>query len=132
MNGIATFNDISLNTVASNYTMAATSGVATAAPATSAFTITAGPASQMVFNSGGTLIVSNNCIGPYQLTLEDAGGNITTNTAGGTINLSVNGSASIYGTSSCGGTLSHATVASSASTSGLYFLYLTLENLTHR
>src|SRR5438105_920353 len=103
--------------------MNATSSGLTAAPISTPFTITVGPASQMVF-SGPTSIVQNDCSGPYTLTIKDAGGNTAINSSASTwdISLSSTDSAAIYGTSACSSPISQIGIASQQSISNNFYV----------
>ncbi|HEX7546391.1 MAG TPA: hypothetical protein VF368_06670, partial [Gemmatimonadaceae bacterium] len=74
--GVATFTDISLNKVATGYTLRAASGSLTSATTTS-FNIGAGPAASIAINGGNsqTARVNTTLATPLSVIVRDAGGN---------------------------------------------------------
>ncbi len=112
VNGIATFSDLSIDTVNSGYTLTASSGSLT--PDTSnSFDITQAPATQVVFNQEPTNNIAGVNFSP-SLTVEfqDANGNIVpTETSNITIAFGTDPST---GAATLGGTLTIAAVAGTA------------------
>ena len=85
-NGVATFSSLSINNAGTGYTLAATSAGLTAATS-SAFNVTAGTASKLVFSVQPSNTAAGASITPaVTVTIQDAGGNtVTTSTAAVTI-----------------------------------------------
>lgn len=135
VNGIATFNNIKLDKAGTTYTMNATSSGLTAAPTTSAFTISAGAATQISIATAATAPAT--CAGPFTIQAKDAGGNNSTNNISGSawsINLSVSsGSAVFYAgtdTGCTGSTVTTASIASGANSGTFYLKDPTAETFT--
>ncbi len=82
VNGVVTFSDLSINKVGTGYQLAASSGALTGATS-SAFNITVGPATQLVFTQQPTGSTPNVAF-PTQpiVQVQDAGGNVKTTGAG--------------------------------------------------
>ena len=82
VNGVASFPTLTLNKTGNGYTLAARAG--TLRPATStAFTVTPGPATQLVFSGQPTTVVAGRAFAPpVQVTAWDAEGNTATGFTG--------------------------------------------------
>lgn len=108
VSGIATFDDISIDTVASGYTFDFTSGSLSGATSTS-FDITQAPATQVVFTQDPSNVEINNNIAP-SITVEfrDANG-ILVPTESSNVSLAINNDPS-SGAATLGGTLIQAAV----------------------
>jgi hypothetical protein len=78
VNGVATFSDLSVDKTATGYTLAAgASGLASAASA--AFSITPGPAAQLIFTGQPSSATAGVAVSPaVQVTVQDAYGNTVT------------------------------------------------------
>jgi hypothetical protein len=75
--GVATFSTLTLDRVATDYTLAATSGVLTGATST-AFNVTPGPVGRLVFLSSPVDLVAGETIQPaLQVQAQDGFGNVT-------------------------------------------------------
>jgi hypothetical protein len=125
--GVATFSGLSVNKVGT-YTLTATSADYSSI-VSSGFTISAGtPASFSFTTVAASPAYESKCIGPYQLTLYDAGGNTATNNSGSSmaVLLTQNGNATFYSNSSCSSSITQTSVATSSSTSAMaaYRAYL--------
>lgn len=82
VNGEAVFTDLSIDKVGTGYTLIATSGSLTSATST-AFDITAGPVTQLVFTQQPTDTEAGATIAPpIVVEARDAGGNVVTNFTG--------------------------------------------------
>jgi hypothetical protein len=105
VNGVATFDDLSLDQVGSGYTLVATSG--TLAGATSnAFDITVGAAARLTFGQQPTTTTVGSVIDPpVTVRIEDESGNLVASTATVTLSLGTNPSGA-----QLGGTVSRAAV----------------------
>ena len=92
-NGVATFNNLSLNNPAAGYTLGATSTPATSTTTSTTFTVTAGAASKLAFTVQPTDGAAGAAISPaVQVTVEDGLGNpvTTDNTTQVTLSLASN------------------------------------------
>ena len=100
--GVATFNNLTLNTAANGYTLTATSSPAHGTATSSLFNITAGAAAQLVFTTQPGSTVAGSTVAPaVQVSVEDAHGNLVTgdNTTTVTVAIGTNpGSATLGGT----------------------------------
>jgi hypothetical protein len=97
--GVATFNGLSLNKTGSGYSLVASTTSSDTAAASSSFTITPGPSSQLVFMQGPTDTAAGSAITPaVTVAVEDANGNVETGDSLSTVSLAI-------GTSPGGGTL---------------------------
>ena len=99
--GVATFSNLSINKVGTGYTLTA-SATGLTGSTSSAFNVTAGTATQLVFTQQPTNVVAGSSLTPaVTVTIEDAQGNVVT---------AANNSVSIaIGTNAGGGTLSGTT-----------------------
>ena len=105
--GVATFSNLSINKTGNGYTLSATSTGLTSATS-SAFNITAGAATQLVFSQQPTNTVAGSSISPaVTLQVEDANGNVVTSS---TASITV-----AIGTNPGGGTLSGTKTVSAVS-----------------
>jgi hypothetical protein len=111
--GVATFNDLSINKTGTGYTLNATSSPAHGTTASSAFNITVGAATQLVFTQQPTNTAAGATMTPsVTVAVEDANGNVETGDTTTTVTLAI-------GTNAGGGTLSGTltkTVASGVAT----------------
>jgi hypothetical protein len=90
VNGIATFANLSLNTIGTGYTLIA-SGPSLTAATSSAFNITPGTASKLAFTVQPTNTNAGAAINRVQVTVQDAQGNtVTTSTASVTLAIGTN------------------------------------------
>ena len=123
LSGVATFASCEVNSIGSGYTLTATSSGLTSATS-SAFTITAGTATQLVFTTepvGG--IYSNSFPTQPAVTVQDAGGNTVT-TSSASITLAI-------GTNPSGGVLSGCSSNPLTATGGTAsFLSCKISNVT--
>jgi hypothetical protein len=105
VNGVATFDDLSLDQVGEGYRLAASSG--TLAGATSdAFDITVGAPARLTFGQQPTTTTVDSAIDPpVTVRIEDDGGNLVSSTATVTLSLGTNPSGAALG-----GTVSRAAV----------------------
>ena len=79
VSGIATFSGLSVNKVGTGYTLSATSAPANTAATSSAFNISAGPATQLAFVQGPSNTAASSVITPaVTVAVEDADGNVET------------------------------------------------------
>jgi len=108
VNGVATFSNLSIDKVGTGYTLTASSGALTSATST-AFNITAGTATKLVFGQQPSNALAGSTIAPaITVLIQDQFGNATTSTASVTLAI---------GTNPSSGTLSGtATVAAIAGT----------------
>ncbi len=100
VNGVATFSNLSINKIGTGYTLAASATGLTAAAST-AFNVTAGTASKLVFGVQPSNTAAGASITPaVTVTVEDAGGNtVTSATNSVTLAIGTNpGSGSLSGT----------------------------------
>ena len=113
--GVATFPGLSINKTGTGYKLSASSGALTAATST-AFNITPGTATQLVFTQQPTNVVAAASISPsVQVSIEDAQGNVvTTATSSVTMAIGTN-----PGSGTLGGTLTQTAVAGVATFPGL-------------
>jgi hypothetical protein len=97
--GVATFSDLSINKAGIGYTLAGSSAGLTGATST-AFDITAGAASKLVFGQQPTNTTAGAAITPaVTVRIEDALGNLTASTANVTLAIGTNpGSGTLSGT----------------------------------
>jgi hypothetical protein len=90
VNGVATFPGLSINLVGTGYTLQATATSLTSATS-SAFNITAGSASQLVFTTEPASAQAGSSLGSIAVTVEDAAGNkITSSNASITLAIANN------------------------------------------
>ncbi len=90
--GVATFSDLSINQIGTGYTLAASSPTNTnlTNATSSAFNITAAPATQLVFQSQPSNTVAGNTISPsVTVLIEDKFGNVQTNDNTDTVTLAI-------------------------------------------
>ncbi|MBC7398122.1 MAG: beta-propeller fold lactonase family protein, partial [Bdellovibrionales bacterium] len=125
VNGVATFDDIKLDALATNYQMRASSTGLISAPTTTAFSIIAGPATQISLSSIFSL--TNTCNGPFTIQALDANNNPSANNSSGSawaVSLSKStGSASFYASTDptcAGSTVSSASIAIGANSTSFY------------
>jgi hypothetical protein len=105
VNGVATFDDLSLDRVGSGYTLAATSG-SLAGATSNAFDITVGAAARLTFGQQPTPTTVNAAIAPpVTVRIEDEAGNLVSSTATVTLSLGTNPSGA-----QLGGTVTRAAV----------------------
>src|SRR5437667_176154 len=107
VNGVATFSNLSIDKAGTGYKLTATSGTLTSATS-SAFNITVGTATKLVFDQQPTNTVAGASISPaLTLQVQDANGNVvTTSQASATVAI---------GTNPGGGTLGGTTIVSAVS-----------------
>ena len=111
--GVATFAGLSINRIGS-FTLAATSSGLTSATS-AAFTITAGPATQLVFVTQPTSTVAGAAIDPApRVEIQDALGNRVNSTAGVKLDIGTNPGTGVFS-----GTLTVSAVAGVATFTGL-------------
>ncbi len=113
VNGVATFTDLSINTAATAYALMATDGALAGATSTP-FTVSAGPASQLVlgqvFGSG----TAGQAISPgIAVTVEDRFGNVVTSDSS-TITMTIHGGPGVFDANST----TQATVVNGVATFG--------------
>lgn len=94
VNGVATYSDLSINTVGTGYTLTANSVNVGPPPLVTAistpFNIGAGPATQLVFGQQPTDTSAGQYVNPAVTVLvEDAGGNVLTGDSGTVVTISV-------------------------------------------
>ena len=88
--GIATFSGLSVNNVATGYTLSATSTPSFSAATSPAFNITPGPATQLVFSHGPSNTAAGSAITPaVTVAVEDAYGNIETGNSSTQVTLAL-------------------------------------------
>jgi len=80
VNGVATFPGLNINLIGTGYTLTAASGSLAGATST-AFNITAGSASKLVFSTQPSSAASGASLGSIAVTVEDAAGNIVTSSS---------------------------------------------------
>src|SRR5439155_620056 len=115
VNGVATFSGLSIDKAGTGYTLVASSTGLTN-QTSSAFNITAGTATQLVFSVQPTNTVAGAAITPaIQVTAQDGSGNTATGFTGN-ITLAIGTNS---GSGTLAGTLSHAAVGGVATFSGL-------------
>ena len=101
--GVATFPGLSINKVGTGYTLVASTASAYTPATSSAFNITPGVASQLVFVQGPTNTAAGSAISPpVTVAVEDANGNVETGDNTTTVSLAI-------GTNPGGGTLTGGT-----------------------
>ncbi len=106
VNGVATFQNLSINNAGTGYTLSATAGGLTGATST-AFNVTVGAASKLVFTVQPSSVSAGSSIAPaVAVSIEDALGNLVTS-ANSTITLSIGTNPS---SGTLGGTLAAAAV----------------------
>jgi len=109
VNGVATFADLSINRRGNGYTLVASSG--SAPSVTSAgFNVRSGTAAALVYKVGPANTIAGTVIGPLELEVQDALGNVVSD-ANGTLSLTLNGTAALGGTTSATVTSGVATFA---------------------
>src|SRR5205823_4464250 len=113
VSGVATFSGLSIDKVGTGYTLTATGAGSTTS---AAFNITAGTATQLVFNVQPSTTTAGTAITPaVEVTAQDAGGNTATGFTGSiTVAIGTNPSSGTLA-----GTLTHAAVSGVATFSGL-------------
>ena len=112
VNGVATFNNISLNKIGTGYTLYAAAADIGGAALSQSFNITAGPPAKLVMQTQPTNTVAGSTITPaVKVAVEDAAGNlVTTVTTAVSLALAAN-----PGASTLAGTLTKSTVGGVAS-----------------
>ncbi len=100
VNGVATFNNLAIDKAGAGYTLTATASSLTSATST-AFAVSVGPATQLLFTGQPSAGVAGNAITPgVQVTVQDGSGNtVATSTAAITVAITT-------GTGTTGATLS--------------------------
>jgi len=103
INGVVTFSNLSVNKVATGYTLSASSGSLSGTSAS--FDVTRAPKSQLVFASGATNTQAHSTFGAVNVEIQDAYGNVDTS-ATDQVTLTLGGASG----GSLGGTISVAAV----------------------
>ena len=126
VNGVATFSNLSINTVGT-YTITATDTSHTSVTsATTSFAVTPAPPSKFSFTqtaSGGHTVGTTASVGPFQVQVQDQFGNAVTNTGGPvTVQLTSSSPGSTFFTPTSGGSSGGlVTIATGASSSASFY-----------